>query len=225
MSQQYTITHLGLAVAVGAAISCFVRCYFCSGSCDGQQSTKTVTSAEKSPAPVEEKKYRQIEVGDKLPEVKFNIASVEDAKSGDVCSRRHGEAWTSDLFKDKKVVLFAVPAAFTPTCSEVHVPGFLANYDALRAKGVDKIILTSVNDAFVLTAWGAQMGVGNKIVLAGDSSGEFARQIGLTFDLTKHGLGIRSKRYAMIVDNQIVTFVGVGEPKDNSGAEVVLANL
>jgi len=132
---------------------------------------------------------------------------------------------TDDLFKDKKVVLFVVPGAFTPTCSAAHLPGYVVNYDEFKAKGVDAIICLSVNDAFVMQAWGEAQNAENLMMLA-DGDGSYTKALGLEMDTAAFG-GLRSQRYAMVIDNGIVSSLQVEKPKEFevSKAEVILANL
>jgi len=127
----------------------------------------------------------------------------------------------------KKIVIFGLPGAFTPTCSAKHVPGYVANYDALKAKGVDEIWCVSVNDAFVMGAWGKDQHVNGKVRMMADGSGEFTKKLGLELDLTARGLGIRSDRYVMIVDNGVVKHLAVEGPGkfEVSNAESALAAL
>ena len=134
---------------------------------------------------------------------------------------------TDDLFAGKKVVVFALPGAFTPTCSAKHLPGFVENADAIRAKGVDAIACVSVNDAFVMGAWGEQQHVGDKVMMLADGNGEFTRALGLEMDGTRFGMGQRSQRFAMIVDNGVVKVLDVEEPGafSVSSAEHVLKQL
>lgn len=132
----------------------------------------------------------------------------------------------ADLFSGKRVVLFAVPGAYTPTCSAKHLPGFKDHADAIHAKGVDRIACTSVNDVFVMDAWGKEQGVDDVVMLA-DGNGEFAKAIGLEMDGSAYGMGTRSQRYAMIVNDGKVEQIfveGPGEFKVSS-AEHVLENL
>jgi peroxiredoxin (alkyl hydroperoxide reductase subunit C) len=137
------------------------------------------------------------------------------------------EISTDEIFKGKKVVLFAVPGAFTPTCSAKHVPGFVQEADALHAKGVDTIACIAVNDVFVMGAWGKDQGVGDKILMLADGSGAFTKALGLELDLVARGLGVRSQRYALIADDGKVTHLAVEAPGgfDVSRAEAVLAAL
>jgi peroxiredoxin len=130
------------------------------------------------------------------------------------------EVSTDDLFKGKKVVLFAVPGAFTPTCSNQHLPSYLKNFDKIRAKGIDTIACMAVNDAFVMDAWGKDRGVGDKIKMLADGNGEYTKALGLELDGSKFGLGSRSKRFSMIVEDGVVKELNVDEGKyELTGAE------
>jgi glutaredoxin/glutathione-dependent peroxiredoxin len=119
---------------------------------------------------------------------------------------------TDELFKGKKVALFALPGAFTPTCSAKHVPGFLKQAGALKAKGIDTIACVSVNDAFVMGAWGESQGTGDTVMMLADGNGDFTRALGLEMDATKFGMGKRSQRYSMVVDNGVVKVLNVEAP-------------
>jgi peroxiredoxin len=119
---------------------------------------------------------------------------------------------TDDLFSGKKVVLFALPGAFTPTCSAKHLPGFIQHAEALKQKGVDTIACLSVNDAFVMGAWGDQQGSGDKVLMLADGNGDFTRALGLEMDATKFGMGQRSQRYSMVVENGVVKQLNVEAP-------------
>ena len=134
---------------------------------------------------------------------------------------------TAELFGGKKVVVFALPGAFTPTCSAKHLPGFVVKADEIRAKGVDTIACLSVNDAFVMDAWGKDQGVGDKVLMLADGNAEFSKALGLDFDGSGFGMGIRCQRFAMIVDNGTVTTLNIEEPGafEVSSAEAVLAAL
>jgi glutaredoxin/glutathione-dependent peroxiredoxin len=158
-----------------------------------------------------------IKVGDKIPSVKLKQMTPEGVK----------EVSTDDFFKGKKVVLFAVPGAFTPTCSAKHVPGFVQNDAALKAKGVDAVACLSVNDAFVMGAWGKDQKSDGKVVMLADGNGDFTRAVGLELDATANGLGKRSKRYAMVVDNGVVKTLNVEAPGafEVSSAEAILKTL
>jgi glutaredoxin/glutathione-dependent peroxiredoxin len=158
-----------------------------------------------------------IKVGDTIPSMKLMKASADGPK----------EISTDEIFKGKKVVMFAVPGAFTPTCSAKHLPGFVQNVDAIRGKGVDKVVCVAVNDAFVLAAWAKDQGADERILMLADGSGAFTKALGLELDLTARGLGIRSQRYALVADNGRVTHLAVEPPGgfDVSRAEAVLAVL
>ncbi len=134
---------------------------------------------------------------------------------------------TGKIFDGKKVVLFALPGAFTPTCSAKHLPGFVAKADEIKAKGVDTIACLSVNDAFVMGAWGKDQGVGDKVLMLADGIADFTKALGLELDLTPRAMGVRSDRYAMIVDDGVVTLLNREEPRafDVSSAETVLEAL
>ena len=158
-----------------------------------------------------------ITVGDKLPEATF---TVMDGGPKQVSS--------SDVFAGKRVALFAVPGAFTPTCSEHHLPGFIAHVAQLKAKGVDLVACTAVNDVFVLDAWAKARGADGAITMLADGSAAFAKALGLDIDLGPFGLGVRSKRYAMIVDDGAVKYLAIEDsPPEHSKAtaEKLLAAL
>lgn len=156
-----------------------------------------------------------IQVGDKIPEHTFGIMG-EDGPTG---------ISTSDIFDGKKVVLFAVPGAFTPGCSMTHLPGYVVHYDDIVAKGVDTVACMAVNDPFVMGAWGDAQNAENLLMLA-DGNAEFTDKIGLELDGTGFGLGKRSQRFAMIVDDGVVSLLNVdqGEIKV-SAAEAILDAL
>ncbi len=158
-----------------------------------------------------------IKVGDTIPSMKLMQATAEGPK----------EVSTDEIFKGKKVVLFAVPGAFTPTCSAKHLPGFIANADAIRAKGVDTIACVAVNDAFVMGAWAKDQDVGDGIVMLADGAGQFTKALGLELDLVARGMGVRSQRYALIAEDGKVTNLAVeqGGSFDVSKAESVLGAL
>ena len=157
-----------------------------------------------------------IKVGDKVPSV--NLAHMTENGPGELTSE--------ELFAGRKVVVFAVPGAFTPMCSAAHLPGFVANADRIKAKGVDDVVCLSVNDAFVMDAWGKAQNA-DAIHMVADGSGEFAKAAGLELDLASRGLGMRSQRYAMVVEDGVVTHLHVDEPAklDKSSAESVLELL
>lgn len=160
-----------------------------------------------------------IQVGDKLPEATFTV--MEDGSGPKQVS-------ASEVFKGKKVVLFAVPGAFTPTCSEHHLPGFVGYADQLLAKGADAITCTAVNDVFVLSAWAKARSAGDAVTMLADGNASFAKAVGLDIDLSAFGLGTRSKRYAMIIDDGVVKYIAVEDsPPEHkkATAENVLAAL
>ena len=158
-----------------------------------------------------------IKVGDKIPS-----ATLMQMKGGAPQPLK-----TDDLFSGKKGVVFALPGAFTPTCSAKHLPGFVQHADDFKKKGVDAIACISVNDAFVMGAWGENQSVGDKVLMLADGNGDFTRALGLEFDGSKFGMGKRSQRFAMIVDNGVVTHLDVEEPGafSVSSAEHVLQQL
>ena len=159
-----------------------------------------------------------IAVGDKLPDATFKVRTPDGLK----------DVTTQELTAGKKVVLFAVPGAFTPTCHAKHVPSYLEHLDALKAKGVAEVACVAVNDAFVLDAWAKATGADGKLTLLSDGNGTFTKAIGLDFDGSGFGLGIRSKRYAMLVDNGVVKTLNIEESPgvmEVSGADRMLAAL
>ena len=156
-----------------------------------------------------------IQVGDRIPEGMFSVMGAEGPAG----------VSTSELFDDRKVVLFAVPGAFTPTCSAAHLPGFVVHVDDIKAKGVDTVACMSVNDVFVMDAWGKASNAEHILMLA-DGNGTFTTALGLELDGTGYGMGIRSKRFAMIVDNGVVTLLNVDTgPLEASSAEAILEAL
>ena len=157
-----------------------------------------------------------IKVGEKVPDVTLKTMAADGIK--DVSTR--------ELFNGK-VVLFALPGAFTPTCSAKHLPGFIEKADEIRKKGVDRIVCLSVNDAFVMGAWAKAQGAGDKVVLVADGNAEFSNAVGLAFDGSGFGMGTRSQRYAMIVQDGVVKSLFVEKPMkfEVSSAEAVLAAL
>jgi peroxiredoxin len=158
-----------------------------------------------------------IEVGDKIPSVELQHMVAESVET----------ISSDELFAGKKVVLFALPGAFTPTCSASHLPGYVVKSDELFDKGVDRIICLSVNDAFVMDAWGKQHNADDRVMMIADGSAHFTRAIGLELDLDAGGMGIRSQRYAMVVNNGIVETLKIEAPREFkvSNAETILANL
>jgi len=143
-----------------------------------------------------------IKVGDKIPSA--TLMQMKDGGPKPVT--------TDQLFAGKKVALFALPGAFTPTCSAKHLPGFIQHSDVLKAKGIDAIVCVSVNDAFVMGAWGEQQKAGDKVMMLADGNGDFTRALGLELDATKFGMGKRSQRFSMVVDNGVVTQLNVEAP-------------
>jgi glutaredoxin/glutathione-dependent peroxiredoxin len=159
-----------------------------------------------------------IKVGDRLPATTFKIMTADGP----------GGATTDDVFKGKTVVLFAVPGAFTPTCHRNHLPGYVDNADAIKAKGVDTIAVTSVNDVFVMSAWAKASNAEGKVTFLADGSADFAKAVGLTLDATAGGLGIRSLRYSMLVRDGVVAWIAVEDTPgkaDLSGAAAMMAHL
>jgi peroxiredoxin len=160
-----------------------------------------------------------IKVGDRLPNATFMVMTPEGPKP----------KTTDEIFRGKKVVLFAVPGAFTPTCHKNHLPGFVKHASAIKAKGIDTIAVTGVNDVFVMDAWKNASGADGKIDLfLADGSGKFASAIGLTADLTERGLGIRSQRYAMLVEDGVVKTLNIEDAPGKaeiSSAENLLKSL
>lgn len=158
-----------------------------------------------------------ISVGEKIPNA--TLKTMADGQMKDVT--------TESLFAGKKVVLFAVPGAFTPTCSKQHLPGFVEKAGAIKAKGVDTIACVSVNDAFVMDAWGKDRSAGDAVLMLADGNGDFSKAIGLDFDGSGIGFGVRSQRYAMVVEDGVVKSLFVEQPMkfEVSSAEAVLAAL
>lgn len=159
-----------------------------------------------------------IAAGAKLPDATFKVRTSEGLK----------DVTTKELCSGKKVVLFAVPGAFTPTCHAKHVPSYLNNLDALRAKGVDTVACIAVNDAFVMDAWAKQSGAEGKITNLSDGNATFTKAIGMDFDGSGFGLGTRSKRYSMLVDDGVVKVLNVEEAPgvmEASSAEKLLEAL
>ena len=158
-----------------------------------------------------------IKMGDKIPAATFKVMTADGT----------GEMTSEGIFNGRKVVLFAVPGAFTGTCTKAHMPSFLANFDAIKAKGVDMIACTSVNDVDVMNAWAKSTGAEGKIVMLADGNATFAKAVGLEKDFTKSDMGLRSSRYSMIVENGVVKQLNV-ENKSGvnlSGAETILSQL
>jgi len=158
-----------------------------------------------------------IQVGERLPAASFTHMTAAGP----------APLTTDEVFKGKKVVLFSVPGAFTPTCSAKHLPGYLKEHDAIKAKGVDTIACLAVNDVHVMAAWGQALGVGDKVLLLADGNADFAKAIGLDADFAKYGMGVRSKRFSMVVVDGVVKELNVeaaGEFKVSS-AEATVCQL
>ena len=158
-----------------------------------------------------------IKVGDNLPEAKFRVMTAE------------GPAWktTGDIFSGKKVALFSVPGAFTGTCHKMHVPSIVQSFDALKAKGIDTVAVIAVNDVFVMDAW-KKASAAEKVDFLADGNGEFAKAIELTFDGSGNGLGTRSRRYSMLVENGVVKKLNIEEAPGKvevSGGDTLLKQL
>jgi glutaredoxin/glutathione-dependent peroxiredoxin len=159
-----------------------------------------------------------IKVGDRVPSGKFTVMGADGPAA----------RTTDEVFKGKKVALFAVPGAYTPTCHKNHMPGFVDRVGELKAKGIDTIACTAVNDVFVLDNWAKDTGAAGKIEMLADGSGDFAKATGLEIDLTGFGLGVRSKRYAMLVDDGVVKVLNIDESPpvhDKSSAETLCSMI
>jgi peroxiredoxin len=158
-----------------------------------------------------------ISVGDKVPDVEVRTMGAEGPQP----------VRTGEVLGEGRVVLFAVPGAFTPGCSKIHLPGFVTNADALKDKGVDRIACIAVNDPWVMQAWGESQNVGDKILMLADGNGDFTRAMGLEFDGAVVGLGSRSQRYAAVIEDGVVTQLDVEEKPgvDVSSCEAVLSRL
>jgi peroxiredoxin len=159
-----------------------------------------------------------IKIGDKLPNTTFRVMTAEGPKP----------KTTDEVFKGKKVALFAVPGAFTPTCSNLHMPSFLNNVDAFKKKGVDTIAVTAVNDAFVMKQWEKATGAEGKIEFLADGSADFAKAVDMVLDASAGGLGIRSKRYSMLVDDGVVKQINIEEAPGKceiSGGQALLGQI
>ncbi len=158
-----------------------------------------------------------IQVGDKMPQGQFTVMGADGPQP----------LSADELFKGKKVVLFSVPGAFTPTCSAKHLPGFVEKADELKSKGVDTIACLAVNDVFVMSAWGKSANVGDKVVMLADGNGEYAAKLGLELDASKFGMGTRSQRFSLIVNDGVVEQVNIEPPGafGVSSAETALSQL
>jgi peroxiredoxin len=165
-----------------------------------------------------------IKVGDRLPP--GTLQEYHDVAS-EGCSVGPNPVDMEKFTRGRKVVIFGLPGAFTPTCSAKHVPSFLANYDKLKAHGVDAIACMAVNDAFVMGAWGRDQKTGDKVHMLADGSGEYTRKLGLEFDLTTRGLGVRCQRFSMLVDDGVVKTLNIEAPGkyEVSDAETLLKQV
>ncbi|HCU90162.1 MAG TPA: peroxiredoxin [Gammaproteobacteria bacterium] len=159
-----------------------------------------------------------IKVGDKVPEGGFAVMGSDGP----------GGVTSAELFEGKKVVLFSVPGAFTPACSATHLPGYVANSDAIKAKGIDTVACLAVNDVFVMDAWGSSAGADGKVTMLADGNGDYTKALGLELDASGFGMGTRGLRFALIVNNGEVSHLFVEESPSEvkaSSAENVLSNL
>ncbi len=158
-----------------------------------------------------------IKVGEKIPDVTLKAATREGMR----------DITTAELCGGKRVVLFALPGAFTPTCSAKHLPGFVEKASEIKAKGIDTIACLSVNDVFVMDAWGKTHGAGDTVLMLADGNGDFSKAVGLDFDGSKFGMGTRSQRYAAVIDDGVVKTLAVEKPMEFkvSSAEAILESL
>jgi peroxiredoxin len=165
-----------------------------------------------------------IKVGDRLPDGTLT-EFVETERPG--CTVGPNNFSVSEQTKGKKIAIFGLPGAFTPTCSAKHVPSYVQNFDKLRAKGIDEVWCIAVNDAFVMGAWGKEQHCGGKVRMMGDGSATFTKALGLELDLIARGMGVRSQRYSMVVDDGVVKALNVEQPGkfEVSGAESMLQKL
>ena len=158
-----------------------------------------------------------VQVGDKAPAGRFHVINADGP----------GSLSTEELFSGKKVVVFSVPGAFTPTCSQEHLPGFIDQADAIKAKGVDTIACMAVNDMFVMDAWGNSAGAGDKVLMLADGNGTYAAALGLELDASGFGLGTRGQRFALVVEDGTITQLHVEAPMEFkvSSSDNILENL
>ena len=165
-----------------------------------------------------------IKAGDKLPSGELS-EFIEEETAG--CTIGPNKFKLDDITAGKKVVIFGLPGAFTPTCSAKHVPGYVANYDKLKARGVDTIACVSVNDAFVMGAWAKDQKTGDKVRMLGDGSADFTKALGLELDLTGRGMGVRCQRFSMLVDDGVVKTLNIEGPGkfEVSDADTMLKQL
>jgi peroxiredoxin len=159
-----------------------------------------------------------VKIGDPIPQATFTVMTADGPEV----------RTANQVFNGRRVILFGVPGAFTPLCDKHHLPGFLANLDDFKARGIDEIAVTGVNDVFVMDAWSKSAGANGKITFLADGNGDFARALGLTVDLTARGLGVRSQRYTMMVDDGVVRMLNVEAlpgKVETSSAEALLKQL
>jgi peroxiredoxin len=166
-----------------------------------------------------------IKAGDRLPDGKLSESTEFDPAAG--CPINPQEVNVAEASKGKRIVIFAVPGAYTPTCSAKHVPSFVNNFDQLRAKKVDEIWCVATNDAFVMAAWGRDLKANGKVRMLGDGSAEWTKKLGLELDLNARGMGVRSQRYSMLVEDGVVKNVNIEGPGkyEVSSGEAMLAQL
>jgi peroxiredoxin len=164
-----------------------------------------------------------IKIGDRIPDATL----YESTEFGDACPLPPAKVSVAEATKGKRIVLFAVPGAYTPTCSAQHLPGYVKHLDALKQKGVDEVWCVAVNDGFVMAAWGREHDASGKVRMLGDGSAELADKLGLALDLTGGGMGKRMQRFSMLLDDGVVKQLNVEEPKkfEVSNAETMLTQL
>lgn len=166
-----------------------------------------------------------IQVGDQLPEGTLTECTEFDPAHG--CPMNPQPRSVRELAQDKKIVIFGLPGAFTPTCSAKHLPGYIHNYDALKSRGIDEVWCVAVNDGFVMAAWGREQKAEGKVRMLADGSADYTRKLGLELDLVAKGMGVRCQRFAMVVEDGVVSHVAVEAPSkfEVSNAEAILASL
>ncbi|MCA9618266.1 MAG: peroxiredoxin [Myxococcales bacterium] len=164
-----------------------------------------------------------IKIGDRIPDATLS----ESTEFGDACPVAPTPVSVAEATKGKRIVLFGLPGAYTPTCSAQHVPGYVKNLDALREKGVDEVWCVSVNDGWVMAAWGREQGAIGKVRMLGDGSAELAKKLGLDLDLTAAGMGVRMQRFSMLIEDGVVKQLNIEKPKafEVSNAETMLEQL
>jgi peroxiredoxin len=164
-----------------------------------------------------------IQIGDRIPDATL----TESTEFGPACPVSPSTLSVAEATRGKRVVVFGLPGAYTPTCSAKHVPGYVANLDSLKAKKVDEVWCVAVNDGYVMAAWGRELSAIGKVRMLGDGNGEFAKKLGLDVDLSKGGMGTRMRRFSMLVDDGVVKQLNVEEPGkfEVSNAETMLKQL